>query len=657
MINTVRNSLVLSAMIFLTPSIHARIGNEGPMQVAPPEAGGSGPAQGGSNTTCAGALINSLSLDVPVTVNGDNTGAVLDPVFGVPVVWEAFTTTSCADVTIGYCGTTPAFAASLITLAVGCPLTNFVFNSTDNIDPDVCGDGNYTVRFPNLPAGTYYFPVLQGTGSTGPYTITFTATACTATAPANATCGGAIELASAEECTPVAGSVAFATAAGNTGIGCGNGDVADGVWYSFEATATAYELTIAPSAQFNVHAEVFSGTCGALTGIGCAIGADFGVPAVVELNGLVVGETYYLRVDDWYSGSPRTTSFFICLETVTTIECPEDAGTITANEPFVCLTDGDVTISGTPGGDAVVPEGYRTIYLLSTTPDTVIVQGSLTPTFLVSDVDTFTIHTLVYDDETLDLNGLVFGTTTVGTINGLLVQGGGGICAGLDLPGAVVVVNECPPCPADAGTLEANASTECFLNGSATIDATAGGDMVVPTGFEVLYLLTTGQDHIIQQGSLTPAFIVTAVGQYTMHTLVYDPATLDLGNVAFNVTSINEVDTQLIQGGGSVCAALDMIGAPVNVEICAGLTMPEADAWSIWPNPNSGRFTVVGAGIEGAMTLQVLGPDGRLVHAQQGMMHRGTTWPIELPFGIGKGVYVVRMVSRSGVATQRLVLE
>ena len=615
-------------------------------------------AQGGAapNATCSGAVVNPLSVGTPVSVNGDNTGAALDPVFGVPVVWEAFTTMECADIAVAYCGTTPAFTGALITLAVGCPLTNFVFNTPGNIDGDDCGDGNYTILFPNLPAGTYYYPVQQGAGSTGPYTITFTATACTATPPVNAVCAGAIPLPSAAECTPVSGNVAFATAAGNTGIGCGNGDVADGVWYSFEATSSAYELTVAPSAQFNAHVQVFSGACGSLTSIACAIGSNFGVQTVAELTGLTIGDTYYIRVSDWYSGSPVTTGFFVCLETIFTIECEESAGTLTTSAASVCLIDGQATISATPNGDAVVPEGFSMLYLLTSGVDQVIVQGAFTPSFIVTAAGSYTIHTLVYDDTTLDLNGLVFGSTTAASVNAQLVQGGGLVCAGLDLVGATTVVDECLPCAANAGGLDANSSTICLL-GTATLDATADGTMIVPDGFEVLYLLTTAQDLVIRQGALTPAFVVNSIGQYIIHTLVYDPATLDLGQVTLGVTPATEVNAQLLQGGGTVCAALDLTGAPVTVEICNSINERGAASWSIYPNPNNGRFQVEVAGMESPVTLQVISADGRLVAEQRTAVQTNTMVAMELPANTGKGIYLLRALAQGEVSTMRIVVE
>ncbi len=568
---------------------------------------GDGAAQGGEapNATCAGAVVNSLAVGTPVTVTGDNTGAVVDPIFNALVVWEAFTTTECANITVGYCGTNPSFVGSLITLGVGCPLTNLVFNSPNNIQPNACGDGNFTISFPNLPAGTYYFPVLQGPGSVGAYTLTFTATACTATAPANAVCEGAIPLASAAECTPVSGDVTNATVAGNTGLGCGNGDVADGVWYSFEATETAYDITVAPSDQFNAHFEVFSGECDALTSIACSVGANFGIATEASLTGLTVGETYYVRVNDWYSGNPVTTTFFICLESIAQVECDANAGTLTANSEVVCLANDLATINATANGDAVVPDGFQTLFVLTTGEDPVIVQGALTPAFDVTTAGTYTIHTLVYDDATLDLNGLVFGQTTAASINALLLQGGGGICASLDLAGAPIVVQECLPCAASAGTITINDGTACFEGDPVTISATPNGNDSVPAGFETVYVLTSGQDLVIEAAAATPSFEVTTTGLYIIHTLVYDPTTLDLSTIVFGETTGGAVNGLLIQGGGTICASLDVAGAPITVASCC-----TADAGTLQANFNTVCFIDGSATIDATPGGNAEVPDG-----------------------------------------------
>ncbi|MBL0342786.1 MAG: hypothetical protein IPP71_18985 [Bacteroidetes bacterium] len=78
--------------------------------------------------------------------------------------------------------------------------------------------------------------------------------------------------------------------------------------------------------------------------------------------------------------------------------------------------------------------------------------------------------------------------------------------------------------------------------------------------------MTSGSGLVIEQVNATPTFTVTAGGNYTIHTLVYNPATLDLSIVVPGQTTGFDVNGLLVQGGGSICASLDVAGAPIAVE-------------------------------------------------------------------------------------------
>lgn len=247
-------------------------------------------------------------------------------------------------------------------------------------------------------------------------------------------------------------------------------------------------------------------------------------------------------------------------------DCPEvcetDAGTLTADADAVCLEDGSAAISATPNGDAVVPDGYEVLYVLTSGAELVIQGVSSDPSFVVDAAGNYTIHTLVYDPATLDLSIVEIGVTTGVDVFGLLQDGGGEICASLDVAGAPVKVDECPEeCTAFAGEIIGNPATNCFINGSATFEALPQGDIVVPDGYEVIYVLTSGPELVIEAVNSAPVFEVTSLGQYTIHTLVYDPATLDLSIVEFGVTTGFDVYALLIDGGGEICASLDVKGA------------------------------------------------------------------------------------------------
>ena len=130
---------------------------------------------------------------------------------------------------------------------------------------------------------------------------------------------------------------------------------------------------------------------------------------------------------------------------------------------------------------------------------------------------------------------------------------------------AVLTVTGDCSCQVAACSMTADASSVQLSNGSATISGTASGG-VVPAGYSTIYVLTQGTDLVIQQVNAdAPSFTVTATGNYTIHCLVYNPATLDLSIVTPGVTTGGDVFGLTQAGGGDICAALDVTGATVVV--------------------------------------------------------------------------------------------
>ncbi|MBK7270033.1 MAG: hypothetical protein IPI07_11160 [Flavobacteriales bacterium] len=119
-------------------------------------------------------------------------------------------------------------------------------------------------------------------------------------------------------------------------------------------------------------------------------------------------------------------------------------------------------------------------------------------------------------------------------------------------------------CDAIAGALQAVKPLICYAGDEAFIQASVIAQPTVPPGYEVVYVLTQGPGLIIQNAGADPQFFV-GVGDYTIHTLVYDPNTLDLSIVEFGVTTGFDVNGLLVQGGGAICAALDVAGAQFSV--------------------------------------------------------------------------------------------
>jgi hypothetical protein len=241
--------------------------------------------------------------------------------------------------------------------------------------------------------------------------------------------------------------------------------------------------------------------------------------------------------------------------------CTANAGTLSGGGDL-CLDGGSAILSATANGDAVVPVGYTTAYVLTSGAGLVIEQLGATPDFTVNAAGTYTIHTFVFPVG-LDLSIVVPGVTTGFDVNSLLIQGGGDLCASLDVAGAGFAVASCEEeCTASAGNITPAQFLVCRVGGTATLTGIPAGNAVVPAGYQTLYVLTRGQGLTIQQVSATPTFNVSQLGLFRIHTLVYDPATLDLSIVQFGVTTGFDVNSLLIQGGGSICASLDVAGSP-----------------------------------------------------------------------------------------------
>lgn len=517
------------------------------------------------NGTCSGAGVVALQMGTPTTVTGNNENAPTDPVFQANLVWEGFTIPDCADLMVSYCGTDPDFLGGLVYLVTGCPITNLVFNSGANIIPNQCGDGNFAIRFPSLPPGTYYYPVLEAPGSSGDYTLVLTASSCAGTPPPNALCADAIALTPAEDCVYTSGTVEHATTVGPTGTACGNGDVSDGVWYSFVATSSSHDITVQPSPEFNVHLSLISGSCTGQSLLACAIGQNFGTTTTLSATGLTVGNTYLLRVADWYAGAPRSSTFDICVVAIASTTCEAAAGNLVPDLANVCYAGGTTVLSATPSGNALVPPGFTTLYLLTSASEVVLDQNDQ-PTFIAPGVGSFSMRTLVYEPATFDPASIQEGSSTIGSLNELFIQGGGAICASLDITGAGFTVESC--CTASAGTLTAGGSTVCWQEPVVNIAATPVGDAVVPAGYSVLYLLSTAVDGVIRDTASTASFEVTAPGGYRIHTLVSASTTYDPGTIVPGTTTLADIAAAFLSTGGPHCGALDINGVLVEVVTC-----------------------------------------------------------------------------------------
>jgi len=114
--------------------------------------------------------------------------------------------------------------------------------------------------------------------------------------------------------TPTCSSPTSGTTNGATQTipGCtGNAD--DDVWYSFVATNTSHNITVAPSANMDAVFQLFSGTCSDLVSLACVDNNFFpGGVETLNYSGLTIGTTYRIRVYHYDVGS-GSGDFNICI--------------------------------------------------------------------------------------------------------------------------------------------------------------------------------------------------------------------------------------------------------------------------------------------------------------------------------------------------------
>lgn len=122
-------------------------------------------------------------------------------------------------------------------------------------------------------------------------------------------CSSATPLPVTANCSsPTAGTTTGAT---QTIAGC-LGTADDDVWYSFVATSTTHEITVAGVVGFDAVVQLFSGSCSTLISLGCQDQTLDGGVETIYASGLTIGNTYTIRVYDYYVGSGNG-NFTICV--------------------------------------------------------------------------------------------------------------------------------------------------------------------------------------------------------------------------------------------------------------------------------------------------------------------------------------------------------
>ncbi len=164
-----------------------------------------------------------------------------------------------------------------------------------------------TINYSGLTIGATYrirvFDYFIGSG-TGDFTICVT---LPPPPPINNLCGSPTLLNVNSSCTYTTATTDGAT---QSYVGCaGNAD--DDVWFSFTATNSLQNILVSPIDNLDLVFQVYSGSCGSLSSIICVDNTLTGHNEQSDVIGLIPGQTYLVRVYDYYQGN--TGDFQICI--------------------------------------------------------------------------------------------------------------------------------------------------------------------------------------------------------------------------------------------------------------------------------------------------------------------------------------------------------
>lgn len=206
----------------------------------------------------------------------------------------------------------------------------------------------------------------------------------------NDNCVNAVNLTPGTTCTPISGDLS-----GNTNSGlpttCG-GNPSNDVWFQF--TATSQQAVILAQASFlydlDLVMEIYSGSCGSLTPIGCIDQDDITQSNATGLEEFLygnytIGETYYVRLYNFY-GNTYKGDFQICIQNIPSCSLaavisdlpePETCGVAANNS---CATGTPIACGDTYRGTISAGAGsrdldYYTFTVVQNTPVTITLES------------------------------------------------------------------------------------------------------------------------------------------------------------------------------------------------------------------------------------------------------------------------------------------
>lgn len=212
-------------------------------------------------------------------------------------LWYTYTAPCTGVATVSTCGSN---FDTKVAIYSACPSASGLTLACNDDATCTTPSTQSTISF-SVDAGTQYLVRVGGyAGASGTGTLTITGPSC---GPTNETCAGATTL--------VDGVAQTGTTAGTTDDGsatCGQANNSPDVWYKYTTTTTGnvvFTTCDQQSGTYDTVLSVFTGTCAALTQIGCNDDTNgaCGLRSTVTVTGGAPNTVYYVRVSGYNGAS------------------------------------------------------------------------------------------------------------------------------------------------------------------------------------------------------------------------------------------------------------------------------------------------------------------------------------------------------------------
>ena len=249
--------------------------------------------------------------------------------------------------------------------------------------------------------------------------------------------------------------------------------------------------------------------------------------------------------------------------------CLAEAGSLNAVGES-CFDGFLANLVAVEGDSPLLPTDYVQGFIITQGDSLEIIGINEIPEYIVESPGSYAIHSFVFSPFDMDLDSLagMNGLNSLFELYEFTIEGGGIVCASVDLEGARFEVGVCTDvCPAFTAS-PTPGSVGCYDQSPVVLEIDFNPiDNIIPEGFIHVFVLTSGPEMIVI-GLQSDFFEVEEAGEYRVHSIVFDPNTLDPGIIDLGVTSAFDMFGLTIEGGGDICASFDLNGALFVVEDC-----------------------------------------------------------------------------------------